>query len=160
MAQLRVRDVMTTQVFTLKPTNTVKEATVELAVDSISGVPVVDDKHRIVGIVSETDILNLLLKYQAKLSTDDPSLYMLLSPMDDDSQEEHVRAANKAVSETLVKDIMTVTLITTTPDAKIVDVVKVMIERGVNRIPVLEKGTLVGVISRADIIFAIYKRKV
>ena len=160
MTQIRVRDVMTTQVVTLKATNTVKQATVKLAVDSISGVPVVDEKNRIIGIVSETDILNLLLKYQAKLNIDDPSLYMLLSPMDDDSQEEHVRAAGKAISETLVKDIMTVTLITTTPDAKLVDVVKVMIERGVNRIPVLEKGVLVGVISRADVIFAVYKRKV
>lgn len=161
MTQLRVRDVMTTQVVTLKGTNTVKQATVKLAIDSVSGVPVVDNDHRLIGMLSETDILALVLKYQAKLNVDNPSLYILTVPMDEDNiEDDELRAASKEISETLVENIMTKTVLTTTPDAKIIDVVKSMMDMGVNRIPVLEKGVLVGIISRGDIIFSIYKRKV
>ena len=45
MGQLRVRDIMTTQVITLLGTDTVKDATITLAVDNLSGAPVVDDEY-------------------------------------------------------------------------------------------------------------------
>lgn len=151
---------MTTQVVTLKGTNTVKQATVKLAVDSVSGAPVIDSDHKLIGMFSETDILELVLKYQAKLNLDNPSLHILTIPMDEDIQDDDLRTASKEISETLVQDLMTKTVLTTTPDADIIDVVKAMVEKGVNRIPVLEKGVLVGIISRGDIIFSIYKRKV
>lgn len=151
---------MTTQVVTLKGTNTVKQATVKLAVDGVSGAPVIDNDHRMIGMISETDILELVLRYQAKLNLDNPALHILTVPMDEDIKDDDLRKASKEISETLVQDLMTKTVLTTTPDANIVDVVKAMIEKGVNRIPVLEKGVLVGIISRGDIIFSIYKRKV
>lgn len=160
MTQLKVRDVMTTQVVTLRGTDTVKQATVKLAIDSVSGAPVVDDDHKLVGMFSETDILELVLRYQAKLNLENHSLYILTVPMDEDIQDEDLRRASKEISETLVQDLMTRTVLTTTPDANIIDVVRGMIDKDVNRIPVLEKGVLVGIISREDIIFSIYKRKV
>jgi CBS domain-containing protein len=159
MVKLHVRDVMTTQVITLKETDTIKQATVLFALHNISGAPVVDDDRHLIGIVSETDILALVMKYQNELSADHPSVYMLSSPMDDSSGDEDVKKAGEAISKTLVKDIMTRTVLTTTPDAKIVDVVEEMIKMTVNRVPVLEKGILVGIISRGDIIFSIYKKK-
>lgn len=151
---------MTTQVVTLKGTNTVKQATVKLAIDSVSGAPVIDSDHKLIGMFSETDILELVLRYQAKLNLDNPSLHILTIPMDEDIQDEDLKLASREISETLVQDLMTKTVLTTTPDADIIDVVKAMIEKDVNRIPVLEKGVLVGIISRGDIIFSIYKRKV
>ena len=158
---MKVRDVMTTQVVTLKGTNTVKQATQKLAVDNVSGAPVVDDHSRLVGMISETDILKLVLKYQTELNLKDPSLHILTVPMDDqDIEDEKLREASKRISETLVSDIMTKTIMTTVPNEKIIDVVRAMMDYGVKRIPVLEKGVLVGIISRGDIIFSIYKRKV
>jgi CBS domain-containing protein len=151
---------MTTQVVTLKGTDTVRQATVRLAIENLSGLPVVDGKKNLIGIVSETDILDLLLKYQAELNVHDPSLYILSMPMDDEEiKDEKMRAAIKVISETHVQEIMTKTVLTTSPNEKIINVVKAMIDRGVNRIPVLEKGVLVGIVSRGDIIFATYKRK-
>lgn len=160
MAKLHVRDVMTTQVQTLKGTDTVKQATVLFALYNISGAPVVDDDRHLIGIVSETDILELVIKYQDKLSIDHPSAYMFESPMDDASQKDQdIKKAGDAISGTPIRDIMTKTVLTTTPDAMIVDVVEEMIKMNVNRVPVLEKGVLVGIISRGDIIFSIYKKK-
>jgi CBS domain-containing protein len=79
--------------------------------------------------------------------------------MDDAIGDEDVRKAGDAISKTLVKDIMTRTILTTTPDAMIADVTEEMIKKNINRVPVLEKGILVGIISRGDIIFSIYKKK-
>lgn len=161
MAQLKVRDVMTAQVVTLKGTNTVKQATVKLAIENVSGVPVIDNNRKLVGMLSETDILELVMRYQKDLNLKDPSLYILTVPMDDENiADEKMREASKKISETLVQDIMTKTVVTTSPNENIIDVVKAMLERGVNRIPVIEKGVLLGIISRGDIIFSIYKRKV
>jgi CBS domain-containing protein len=86
---------------------------------------------------------------------------MLSMPMDDENiMDAKMRDAIKRISETLVQDIMCKTLVTTSPSEKIINVVKAMLERGVNRVPVLEKGILVGIVSRGDIIFSTYKRKV
>jgi CBS domain-containing protein len=159
MAKLHVRDLMTTQVITLKATDTIKQATVLFALHDISAAPVVDDARHLIGILSETDILELVMKYQKELSIDHPSLYMLASPMDDIADDEDLKKAYDAISKTQVKDIMSKTILTTTPDAKIVDVVEEMIKKTINRVPVLEKGVLVGIISRGDIIFSIYKKK-
>jgi CBS domain-containing protein len=138
----------------------VKQATLHFALNNVSGAPVVDDGNHLIGILSETDILGLVMKYQDKLSIDHPSAYMLESPMDDATEKDQdVRKASDAISNTQVKDIMTRTVLTTTPDAMIVDVVEEMIRMTVNRVPVLEKGILVGIISRGDIIFSIYKKK-
>ncbi|MCL2711854.1 MAG: CBS domain-containing protein [Methanomassiliicoccaceae archaeon] len=160
MVKYHVRDVMTTQVITLKETDTIKQATVLFALHNISGAPVVDKDRHLIGIISETDILELVMKYHNQLHIDHPSLYMLSSPMDDDTQnDEDLKNASDVISKTLVKDIMTRTVLTTTPDAKIADVVEEMIKMTVNRVPVLEKGILVGILSRGDIIFSIYKKK-
>ena len=48
----------------------------------------------------------------------------------------------------------------TTPDAEIVEALRMMMKMDVNRLPVLEQGILVGTVSRSDVIFAIYKKKV
>lgn len=50
-------------------------------------------------------------------------------------------------------------VVSTTPDAQIIEVLNLLITLNIGRIPVLEKGVLVGSISRSDIIFALYKRK-
>jgi CBS domain-containing protein len=150
---------MTTQVVTLKGTDTIKQATVQFALHNISGAPVVDEDKHLIGILSETDILELVMKYQNQLHIEHPSLYMLESPMDDAIGDEDLKKANDAISKTLVKDIMTRMILTTTPDAMIADITKEMIRLNINRVPVLEKGVLVGIISRGDIIFSIYKKK-
>ena len=160
MNELRVRDLMTTQVVTVKPTDTLKRATIKFAVDNVTGAPVVDNRNHILGIITENDILGLILKFQDELDKNTDHHSLLSRPMDGDNPDELVAGASKAISETKVEDIMTRSVLTTTPDAEIVEALKNMMRLNVNRLPVLEKGILVGTISRSDIIFYIYKKKV
>ncbi len=160
MSKLKVRDLMTTQVVTLKPEDTVKKAVIKFALDNISGAPVVDNRNHLMGILSENDVLNIILYHQEKLGEENSEDVMLNYPMDSGMEESNrLKSISEEISNMLVSDIMTRTVLTTTPDTTIMEVLKAMIEMKVNRLPVVEKGVVVGIISRGDIIFALYKKK-
>ena len=159
MGQFRVRDIMTTDLVTLSPNNTIREATIRLAVENISGAPVVDENYRMVGILSGNDILELIMKYDRKMG-DDLEDHMLSSYMDADVKDPKLKKVAEEISNTKVSDIMTRTVLSTTPDANIIDLLRSMINMDISRVPVLEKGVLIGIVSRADIIFSIYKKKI
>lgn len=160
MSKLKVRDLMTTQVVTLKPEDTVKKAVIKFALDNISGAPVVDNRNHLMGILSENDVLNIILYHQEKLGEENSEDVMLNYPMDSGMEESNrLRGISEEISNMKVSDIMTRTVLTTTPDTTIMEVLKAMIEMKVNRLPVVEKGVVVGIISRGDIIFALYKKK-
>ena len=160
MVQLRVRDLMTTQVITVKPTDTVRQAVIKMALDNVTGAPVVDNRNHVLGVSSQTDILQLILKYQDKLDEEIHSEHLLSQPMDTDNQSADMTLINKEFSGMKVEDIMVRSTLYTTPDAEIVEALRMMMKMDVNRLPVLEQGILVGTVSRSDVIFAIYKKKV
>jgi CBS domain-containing protein len=161
MSKLKVRDLMTTQVVTLQPTDTIKKATIKFAVDNISGAPVVDGRNHLLGIVSENDILQLIYSKQIMLDKENSGAVMLCHSMDsDENGADGLQRISEEISNMEVGSIMVRTVLTTSPDALVMEVLKSMIEMDVNRLPVVEKGVVIGVISRADIVFALYKRKV
>ena len=161
MSKLKVRDLMTTQVVTLQPTDTIKRATIKFAVDNISGAPVVDRRNHLLGILSENDILRVIYKYQLRLDKENAGSVMLNYSMDSSTEDDNeLKRISEEISNMAVEDIMTRTVLTTSPDAPIMEVLKSMIEMDVNRVPVVEKGVVLGVISRADIVFALYEKKV
>ena len=160
MGQFKVRDIMTTQVETLSPTDTIRDATIKLAIENISGAPVVDENYRMIGILSENDILDLIVKYDKKYGGNGDSTRMLSFYMDSNIDDPVAEAAAKEFSNTKVSDIMTRTVLSTSPDASIMDLLKSMIAMDINRVPVLEKGVLIGVVTRSDIMFSIYKKKI
>lgn len=160
MGQLKVRDIMTTQVISLLGTDTLKDATITLAVDNLSGAPVVDDDCRLIGILSECDILKVIMDHEKTLNMENPVLHLLAFPMDAIDDDPALKVAADNISKIKVADIMVPEVITTSPNAEIIDVLRIMIDKDVNRVPVLEKGVLVGIVTRGDIIFSIYKRKI
>ena len=95
MVQLRVRDLMTTQVITVKPTDTVRQAVIKMALDNVTGAPVVDNRNHVLGVISQTDILQLILKYQDKLDEEIHSEHLLSQPMDTDNQSADMTLINK-----------------------------------------------------------------
>ncbi|AGI84888.1 hypothetical protein MMALV_01320 [Candidatus Methanomethylophilus alvi Mx1201] len=151
---------MTTQVITVKPTDTVRQAVIKMALDNVTGAPVVDNRNHVLGVISQTDILQLILKYQDKLDEEIHSEHLLSQPMDTDNQSADMTLINKEFSGMKVEDIMVRSTLYTTPDAEIVEALRMMMKMDVNRLPVLEQGILVGTVSRSDVIFAIYKKKV
>jgi len=161
MSQLRVRDLMTTQVITVKPTDSIRHAVIKMAVDNVAGAPVVDNRSHVLGMISQTDILRLILKYQQKLDNGTGGETLLNQPLDRvEGQGDVVEAISQEIASMTVEQMMVRTVITTTPDAKLIEVLKAMMQSDIGRIPVLEQGVLVGTISRSDIIFALYKKKV
>lgn len=160
MTKLKVRDLMTTEVLTFRPEDTIKKAAIKLALDNMSGAPVVDNKNHLLGFLSEIDILNLIMRSQAKLDKGDGVDSLLDYSMDSTlSSDDNLKQVSEEISNTEVSSIMVRSVMTTTPDAPIIEVLRTMLRLGINRIPVLEKGILVGIISRGDIIFALYKKK-
>ncbi|MBE6514495.1 MAG: CBS domain-containing protein [Thermoplasmata archaeon] len=151
---------MTTDVVTLQPTDTIKTAAIKFAVDNISGAPVVDNRNHLLGIVSQNDILRTLLKYQDLLDKDNPEgLSILKHSLDSGEGGDRIVKAVDEISDMEISTIMTYSTLTTSADAPILDVLRAMITMDVNRVPVIEKGVLIGIISRGDITFALYKRK-
>ena len=161
MSKLKVRDLMTTQLVTLQPTDTVKKAAIKFAVDNVSGAPVVDNRNHLLGILSENDILNMIYRYQKMLEAKDPDIEMLNYSMDSSVEpDDTLKKVSIEISNMEISKIMVRTVLTTTPDTAIMEVLRAMIEMDVNRVPVVEKGVVIGVISRGDITFALYKKKV
>lgn len=162
MSQLKVRDLMTTQVITVKPTDSVRQAVLKFAIDSVSGAPVVDNRNHVIGLITQTDILKLILKYQRILDEGSSGGKLLTRSLDTGPEGDHgeVDRIHEMIQALRVEDVMVRSVVYTSPDAEIIEVLKLLITLNIGRIPVLEKGVLVGTISRSDIIFALYKKKV
>lgn len=160
MSKLKVRDLMTTQLVTLLPTDTVRKAAILFAVDNISGAPVVDNRNHLLGILSENDILKLIMREQLLLESKNYNGSMLTYPMDSASEpDDYLKKISEELSNRPVSDVMITTVLTTTPDTEVIEALRSMINMNVNRIPVVEKGIVLGIISRGDIIFSLYNRK-
>ena len=158
MRQLSVRSIMTSSVISLKEKDSLHKASITLAVNGISGAPVVDDREHLRGIISSMDILRLIKGYKDKMRIERPAL-LLAVPLDEDLEDDDLRKAYKEISETKVGEIMTRDVFTVGPDDKLIDALDLMLDKGVRRLPVVEKDRVVGIISRKDVVWAIYKDK-
>ena len=139
---MRVEDVMTVDVATAKPDTSLKDIAAELAAKRISGMPVVDDDSTVVGVISEADVLAKTLP-----EPEDPHgpLARLRHRGD---------AAERKVDARVVGEAMTAPAITIEGHWPVATAAQLMIERGVNRLPVLRNGRLVGIVTRADLVRA------
>ncbi len=142
-----VSDVMTKHVVTAARDMDVHEAARLLSERRISGMPVVDDNQRVVGVISEADILFL-----AGISTEH-RLRDILKRLR--GEPHHQRRAGEKV-----EDVMSTPPITALPTDEVRRVAAVLDERRIKRLPVVdENGRLVGIISRGDIVRALAKRQ-
>lgn len=139
--KIRVRRAMTMEVVTVKKNADIRTAADLLTRNRISGMPVVDDQDRVIGVIGEADILSLAgLKREHGFK--DIVRHLLGEP---------VPTRKKAGST--VGEVMSAPAITTGPDRDIREVAAILDERRIKRLPVVdEHDKLVGVISRADII--------
>jgi len=147
--QLTARDIMQTEVVTIGPDATVRELADLLATRKISGVPVVDAGGTVVGVVTEGDIImqDAGLHFPHYIQFLDSTIYL-----------ESVSKFGERFRRTFgtkVADIMSPEVVSVAPDASVYDVATLMADSGVNRVPVLEEGRLVGIITRADVVKAI-----
>jgi CBS domain-containing protein len=140
MTSSLVRDVMTTEVVTVEPSTPFKEIAARLAQHRISAVPVVDAGRRVLGIITEAD---LLLKQEHPDPKADISLIWTRR-----RRRERAKAAAAVAGK-----LMTAPAATVAPTATITEAARRMHTAGVKRLPVVdETGRLVGIVSRADLL--------
>jgi CBS domain-containing protein len=144
---MKARDVMTTRVVTTKPTASVKDVVKLFLQHHISAVPVVDDKSKVVGIISESDLIR---RAESGTEWQRPWWLTLLTGNEQRLAEDYVKA-----HATKVADVMTRKVVTTTPDAPLNEIASVLETNGIKRVPVVHNGDLVGIVSRANLVQAI-----
>lgn len=142
---MRVRDVMTSEVLTIGPETPIQDVARVLVEHRISGVPVCDIERRVLGVVSEADIL---------YKEHDPREDHLGGPLGwvvDGKPDYAGWAKAKALT---AGEAMTAPAITIGPSESVAMAARVMTERRVNRLPVVSGEKLVGIITRADLVRA------
>lgn len=135
---MRIKDIMSRPVHTLQPTDTVEDAAALLADKQVTAAPVVGPQGALIGMVSEGD----LLRHRVPA---DPVLHLrrLDNPPDD---------RPKTVAE-----VMSPHAVTAWPDEDVADVAQTMLDCDVRSLPVIDDGTLVGIVSRRDILRSVVR---
>jgi len=130
---MRVADIMQTQVRTIHLDQMVSEAIAIMADSHVSGLPVVDENERVVGVISTSDILQ--------------------------AEAESAGSDRRAlIDDTPVRDLMTPRPLMVAPSASIREVAQQMLYGEVHRLFVEEDGRMVGIVSQTDLVRAIATR--
>ncbi|HEX9906895.1 MAG TPA: CBS domain-containing protein [Thermoplasmata archaeon] len=148
---LNVREVMTKDVATISPDTSVKDAAAMLAQRDISGVPVIEG-GRIIGTFSEEDVLRAIKTTKKDLRLVYPSISSIGIAFQEQITQREIIEAYEEMGSMPVRHVMSKDFQTVAPDLPLSDAIKKMVERGIHRLPVVEKGTLVGIITRGDVI--------
>jgi CBS domain-containing protein len=136
---MRVKDIMSSPVYTVEQTTKVAAAATLLTAKSVTALPVLDEAGGLVGMVGESD----LLWHRVPA---DPTAHLRPLP-----------AIDPAERPGLVAEVMSPYPVTTRPDIDVAEAAEAMLEYDVRSIPVLEGSDLVGIVSRRDILRAMVR---
>lgn len=151
MADLTARDLMSTDVKTVRPFTSLQEIAELMATHHISGVPVVDHEGRVLGMVTEADLID---EHKREAAIPRTALYGLF-PIPDELTLEAFRGGMKLQAQ----QVMSKPAITAGEETTIHELADLMVRRRVNRIPIVRDGRLVGIVSRGDIVRALAQQK-
>jgi CBS domain-containing membrane protein len=138
---LLAKDVMTVKLISVTQDTSLQETAAKMAVNGISGVPVIDERNTVVGVISEKDFLFNMGEKKTR------------SPMEVIAQCLSSKGCVAVSMRTgFAKDIMTSPALTVFEDTPVLEIAAIFAEKNINRVPVTDKeGHLVGIVARADI---------
>lgn len=146
---MKVSEIMTREVQTLNPEMSVKEAAQFLLEKGIGGAPVIDNEGKLVGIVSESDLIMEEVKLQF------PTFFHLLDGFIFLSNwRDYQEKLRKAVG-LKVADVMSSPVITVEAEASVEEAATLMVGKHISRLPVMDRGKMVGIVSKRDLVKAI-----
>ena len=138
---MKVRDVMTTDVVSVRTDASFRKIAATLVEHGVGGLPVVDEGQRVVGVVSEADLI-------VKVQGEAPLRFLRPAFILDRPSRDFVRRAEGTVAG----DLMTSPAVTVAEDADLREAARLMSMHGVKRLPVCHKGDLIGILTRADVL--------
>jgi CBS domain-containing protein len=138
---LQAGDVMTGWVATITPDATVKEAAQMMIERRVSGLPVVDRNGRVVGMVSEGDLMR-----RTEIGTGIRRASWLHRLLDSGAREYLKTRGSK------VRDVMSKPVISVRPSTPLHEVAGLLDEKRIKRVPVIDRGRLAGIVSRVDLV--------
>jgi CBS domain-containing protein len=148
---LTVRDIMETGVATVYPEDSIEKVLRTMRAHELPAIPVVNEGDRCVGIITEADLV--LGGEEADLHL--PHYFELFGGIVFlESTKKFEARLRKAVGAT-ARDLMTEDPVTIDPDASVEEAARVIARRKHNRLPVVEHGRLVGVVTRIDVLDAL-----
>ncbi|EHL06043.1 CBS domain protein [Desulfitobacterium hafniense DP7] len=143
---MKVQDIMQTNVITISPNTEIREIAKLLCDHHISGVPVIDLFGNLIGIVSEGDLLHKETHPRV------PEAVGFLGALIYYRGVKQYESDLKKLVALKASEIMTHEVITLDKDASIEEAASLMINHNVKRLPIMENGKMVGIITRKDVI--------
>jgi CBS domain-containing protein len=159
----KVKDYMSKRVVYLRPDDTIFKAAKIFCKKGISGAPVVDSgtNKRIVGVISESDVVRFMgtkicnvKNFLSDLAYQSLSI-MFLQFINMGKNHLRMRKKFDKLVKIRVKDVMSKKVVSVSPEDSIFDAAEKMDSKKVNRLPVVKKRKLVGIIARADLVRAL-----
>ena len=143
---LKAKDIMTRNIISVTPETGITDVAKLLLEKHINGVPVVDEKGNLVGIVCQSD----LIAQQKKLPL--PSFFNLLDTFIPIVSPARVEREIEKMSAVRAGQAMTPDPVTVDPQTDLEEIAAIMVNRSLHTIPVVEKGKLVGIIGKEDVL--------
>lgn len=145
---MRVHEIMTSPVITVSLDTSLQDVAETLVENRISAVPVVDAAGKVLGIVSEGDLIH---RHETR-TEHRRSWWLELFTSDDARAYEYVKSHGRTAA-----DVMTRRVLSVGPSATLADVAGLLDEARIKRVPVVDDGKIVGIVSRADLIRALVR---
>lgn len=143
-----VADVMTPNPLVIAPDAPLKDAIALMAREKIGGLPVVDGGGKLVGFISETDII-----WQESGVTPPPYITILDSVIYLENPARYEKELHKALGQTVGEVMSTGPIVTIAPDRTISEAARLMNQKRVHRLPVLDESkAMIGILTCGDII--------
>ncbi len=144
---LKAKDIMTKEVFKVRPDSTVEELARLLIEHKISGVPVVDENNKLIGIVTENDLIsqNKRLHIPTIIRLFDAFILVGAGKL-----EEEI----KKMAATFVDEICVTKVESIQEETSLDEIATIMAEKSIHLLPVLRDGIVVGIVGKADMVRA------
>ncbi|HWA47332.1 MAG TPA: CBS domain-containing protein [Dongiaceae bacterium] len=143
---MKASDIMVSPVITVKPTTSIKDLAKLLLEHRISAAPVIDDAGKLVGIVSEGDLIR-----RSEIGTEWRHSWWLSLISDDEAlASDYIKSRGIKVADVMTRDVLTAA-----PDTPLHEIAKMMEKKAIKRVPIARDGQLVGIVSRANLVQAI-----
>ena len=143
---LSVKEIMTKDVITVSPETDIAHAARLLLEKGINGVPVVDEAGKLVGILCQSDLVAQQKRFPI------PTLFTLLDGFIPLTSMKHLEREVQKITATTVAEAMSPNPVTVRPEASIEEVGTIMVDRNFHTIPVVDKGELVGIVGKEDVL--------